>query len=310
MNIVFMGTAEFSLKALKALYENHFNVVAVYTREPKPSGRKQEIHKSIVHEFAESKNIPVFTPKSLKAPEQFEQFVALKADLAVVSSYGLIIPQNILDAPKYGFINIHASLLPRWRGAAPIQAAILEGDEQTGITIMKMNAGLDTGDIISTESLPISPKTTHGELAEAMGNLGAKMIINTINDLEQKLSNAVKQNENDATYVSKITKESCKINWNNSAKKILRQIMAFSPIPAAWSEIGGMRIKVLDADLAQIDDQKHNSGEIFAKEENMLVACTDGTALILEKVQPAGKNPMSGAEFLRGRKNLVGKVFS
>lgn len=310
MNIVFMGTSDFSLKGLVALYENNCNVIAVYTQAPKPSGRKQKIHKSVVHEFAESKGISVFTPKSLKRADQIEIFASLKPDLAIVSSYGLIIPKDMLDIPRYGFVNIHASALPRWRGAAPIQAAILAGDKQSGITIMKMDSGIDTGDIISMKYVDIHPKTNHGQLAEDLGNLGAKMIIETLSNLDNMLAKAKKQPNEGATYAQKISKESCKISWNSSVTDILRQIMAFAPIPSAWSEVDGIRMKILDADIsANSEISAKNVGEIFENKGEMFVMCQDG-ALKITKIQPAGKNAMNGTDFLRGRKNLVGKIFS
>ena len=310
MNIVFLGTSDFSLKGLVALYENNCNVVAVYTQAPKPSGRKQKIHKSVIHEFAESKGISVFTPKSLKRADQIEIFASLKPDLAIVSSYGLIIPKNMLDIPKYGFVNIHASALPRWRGAAPIQAAILAGDKQSGITIMKMDSGIDTGDIISMQYVDINPKTNHGQLAEDLGNLGAKMIIETLSNLDNMLAKAKKQPNEGATYAQKISKESCKIDWSNSATDILRQIMAFAPIPSAWSEVDGIRVKILDADISSNSEiAAKNVGEICENNGEMFVMCQD-SALKITKIQPAGKNVMNGTDFLRGRKNLVGKIFS
>ena len=310
MNIVFMGTSDFSLKGLIALYANNCNVVAVYTQAPKPSGRKQKIHKSVVHEFAESKGISVFTPKSLKKADQIEIFASLKPDLTIVSSYGLIIPKDMLDIPKYGFVNIHASALPRWRGAAPIQAAILAGDKQSGITIMRMDSGIDTGDIISMQYVDIHPKTNHGQLTEDLGNLGAKMIIETLSNLDSMLANAKKQPNEGATYAQKISKESCKIDWNNSAIDILRHIMAFAPIPSAWSEVDGIRVKILDADISSNSEiAAKNVGEICENNGEMFVMCQDG-ALKITKIQPAGRNAMNGTDFLRGRKNLVGKIFS
>lgn len=312
MNIVFMGTSDFSLKSLMALCKNRYNIVAVYTQEPKPAGRNQKIQKSVVHKFAETKGIAVFTPKTLKSPEQTGIFSQLKPDLAVVSSYGLLIPQNILDIPRYGFINIHASLLPRWRGASPIQAAILAGDEASGVTIMKMDAGLDTGDIIATKSLDITEKTTYGVLSEKISNLGTKMLLETLMDLENNLSKAYKQPKDGSTYAPKISKEMCKINWNNNAENILRQVMAFYPVPSAWTEIEGLRVKILDADIIHsidISDIKKTPGELFERDKSAFVACRDGI-LKLTLIQPAGKKEMSGIDFLRGRQNLAGKIFS
>lgn len=324
-----MGTSEFSLKALKAIFElkNH-KIIAVYTQPPKPSGRNQKVHKSAVHEFSETHHISVFTPKSLRNHAEAEMFAKLSPDLAIVSSYGLIIPQNILDVPQYGFINIHASALPRWRGAAPIQAAILAGDKQTGITIMKMDSGVDTGDIISMQHVDITAKTTHGDLAETLGNLGAKMIVETVENLEHSLKNSRKQPEEGSTYAPKISKEFCKIDWSKSSTEILRHIMAMAPNPGAWSEIEKLRVKILDADVvsdevfqketdiilgeSEVDSKSQSSfaaGEIMSDNSGkMFVKCGDGI-IEIAKIQPAGKNVMSGNDFLRGRANFVGKIF-
>ncbi|MDR2681844.1 MAG: methionyl-tRNA formyltransferase [Holosporaceae bacterium] len=308
MRIIFLGTSDFSLKCLAALEHDGFNVVAVYTQAPKPSGRSYQIKKSAVQEFAEKKTprIPIHTPKSLRNEEQLELFRALKPDLAVVSSYGLIIPQNILDIPTYGFINIHASILPRWRGAAPIQAAILAGDRETGISIMKMDAGVDTGDVIATRSLAITPETNHGELSEKLGIMGAEMILETLHNLEKNLAGAHPQPEHGATYAAKISKESCRINWNNASENILRQIRAFSPVPSAWSEIEGVRVKILDAAVAPDASLPHSAGTLL---EDGAVCCSIGRLKLLE-IQPEGKKKMKAEDFIRGHKNFLGKAFA
>ncbi len=311
--IVFMGSSDFSLKALNALFEkyqknNKFKIIAVYTQAPKPSGRNYKVQKTIVHNFAELYEISVFTPKTLRSVEQFELFKSLQPDIAIVAAYGLIVPRNILDIPPLGFINIHASALPRWRGAAPIQSAILAGDKKTGITIMKMDEGIDTGDIISMNFLDIHQKTNYAELSEKMGNLGAEMIIDTLENIEDRLSNSLKQSENGATYAAKFSKESCKIDWTKSAEDILRQIMAFSTTSSAWTEIEGVRIKVLDADIVTNESKNESSGTILEEHKNALVACGSGFLKSI-LIQPAGKNIMSGSDFIRGHKNLVGKLF-
>ena len=318
MKIVFMGTSYFSLKSLYLLHEKQktgalrdFEVVAIYTQAPKPAGRNYKLHKSPVHEFAEKNDIPVFTPKSLRKDEQLEIFRSLDPDLSIVSSYGLIIPQNILDVPTFGFINIHASLLPRWRGAAPIQAAILAGDSQTGITIMKMDAGIDTGDIISMRSVEISPKTNHGDLEDELGNLGAKMIVDTVMDFENSLKNSYTQPDACATYASKISKDTCRIDWSCSAKDVLRKVMAFAPVPSAWTEIDGLRIKILDANITErekSEDSKGSVGKIISDATGVFVSCLDGFVK-LEKIQPAGKNAMSASDFINGKKDIIGKQF-
>lgn len=285
-----MGSSEFSLAALKRLYENEFNIVAVYTKVPKPTGRNYKVTKTVVHEYAEQKQIPVYTPRTLRnSSEQEELFISLKADVVVVAAYGLIIPENFLN--KTDFINIHGSLLPRWRGAAPIQAAIMAGDEETGITIMKVDAGLDTGDIISMKSLKIGDMTS-GELFKAMADLGAEMIEETLLNLDEALKNAVPQPEEGITYADKISKDICKIDWSEDRKSILHKIKALSPTPGAWTELNGLRIKILNASLVESDENT---------DKDFIMKCSDGL-LRLDVVQPAGKNAMSGRDFARGHR--------
>lgn len=284
-----MGTSDFSLKSLSAVSElENYELIAVYTRAPKPAGRKMELKKSVVQEFAEKNNIPCFTPKSLRKDDADKVFAELKPDLAVVAAYGLIIPQNVLDICP--FINIHGSLLPRWRGASPMQAALIHGDKESGITIMKMDAGIDTGDIISMQTIEITPKMNLAEFSAKMGELGAKMIVDTLNDLSGSLAKAYKQPEEGASYTGKISSEDCRINWNESAEDILNKIMGV--YPEAWTEIDGIRMKVLDADIV--------SGSVPKK---MVLSCGNGW-LELTKIQPAGKRVMSGEEFIRGHQNI------
>lgn len=287
--LVFMGTSDFSLNALSAIYElENYELIAIYTRAPKPAGRKMELKKSVVQEFAEQKSIPYFTPKSLRKDDADKIFAELHPDLAVVAAYGLIIPQNVLDICP--FINIHGSLLPRWRGASPMQTALIHGDKKSGITIMKMDAGIDTGDIISMESIDIAPKMNLDEFSEKMGNLGAKMIVDTLRDLQKSLDGAYKQPEEGATYAGKISTEDCRINWSDSAENILHKIMGV--YPEAWTEISGIRMKILDADIVTNFIPK-----------KMVLSCGNGY-LELTKIQPAGKRVMSGEEFIRGHQNI------
>lgn len=314
LRIVFMGTSEFSLKSLSRLkkIQNsdnfcNFEIVAVYTQAPKASGRNYKVTKSPVHKFAEENSIQVFTPASLRKGDAAEIFQKLQADLCIVSSYGIIIPQNILDMPKFGFINIHASLLPRWRGASPIRAAIRAGDSKSGITIMKMDAGIDTGDVISMKSIDIHPKMDHGELEDKLGDLGAEMIVDTVKNLEVSLKNAYKQSEEGSCYAAKIEKESYKINWSDSAQNVLRQIMASAPNPCAWTEIEGTRLKILDADVLNLEN--HSPGTILKTNSGITVACGSGF-LKLTKVHPAGKKVMKWEDFLNGRRDLIGKKFT
>lgn len=286
--LVFMGSTEFSLASLKKLYDDGFNIVAVYTREPKPVGRHYKLTKTIVHEFAESKNIPVFTPKTFRDEEQVQIFADLKADVAVVSAYGLIIPQTLLDMAP--FINIHGSLLPRWRGAAPIQRAILAGDKETGISIMKMDDGLDTGDVISMKSVKIDSEMNYGQLSEILAQLGAEMIEETLLNLEDSLKKATKQLENGACYAHKIDKKEARFDLSDNAVEIVRKVKAFAPIPGAWTELNGKRLKVLDASLVKDEEDC---------EDNLVFESSDGK-WIAKVVQPEGKKPMSGRDFRRG----------
>jgi methionyl-tRNA formyltransferase len=316
--MVFMGTSDFSKKILATLLDAAFEITAVYTQAPKPTGRSYEVKKSPVHEFAEERGLFVYTPATLRSQEQENIFRSLGPHMAIVAAYGLIIPQNILDIPTNGFINVHASLLPRWRGAAPIQAAILAGDRKSGVTIMKMDAGVDTGDIISMKSIDILPQTTYGELEAQISALGAEMIVKTLRNLQQSLAKAYPQPSEGATYAGKITKNSCRIDWNQSAEQIVRIIRAFSPYPSAWSEIEGMRIKIINADAVDSWDRSESTyqgsdcsasacpGTLHG---DITVSCGNGERLQISVLQPAGKNFMSAADFSRGYKRLVGKQF-
>jgi len=286
--LVFMGSTEFSLASLKKLYEDGFNIVAVYSREPKPTGRHYKLTKTIVHEFAESKNIPVYTPKTFRDEEQVKIFAKLNADVAVVSAYGLIIPQTLLDMAP--FINIHGSLLPRWRGAAPIQRAILAGDKETGISIMKMNDGLDTGDVISMKSVKIDDEMNSGELSEILAQLGTEMIEETLLNLDESLKKSTKQQEEGVCYAHKIDKKVAKFDLSDNAFTIVRKVKAFAPTPGAWTELDGKRLKILDASLIE------NSGNC---KDDLVFESSDGT-WVAKVVQPEGKKPMSGRDFRRG----------
>ena len=283
-----MGSTDFSLASLRKLCEDGFNVVAVYSREPKPVGRHYKLTKTVVHEFAESRNIPVYTPKTFRDEESVQIFAGLNPDIAVVSAYGLIIPQVMLDIVP--FINIHGSLLPRWRGAAPIQRAILAGDNKTGISIMKMDKGLDTGDIISMKSINIDEEMNSGELSKNLALLGAEMIEETLLNIDESLKKAIKQPEDGACYAQKIDKKEAKFDLSDSAIEIVRKVKAFAPAPGAWTELDGKRLKILDASLVK-------DREIY--EDDLVFESADGN-WVARVVQPEGKKPMSGNDFRRG----------
>ncbi|HHV69070.1 MAG TPA: methionyl-tRNA formyltransferase, partial [Ochrobactrum intermedium] len=238
MRVVFMGTPEFSVPILTAIIGHGYEVVAVYTQPPRPAGRRGlELTKSPVHEKAEQFGIPVFTPKSLRSAEEQDVFASLEADVAIVVAYGLLLPQAILDAPRLGCYNGHASLLPRWRGAAPIQRAIMAGDAETGMMIMKMDAGLDTGPVAMAEKVAITPDMTAGELHDRLSMIGADLMIRALGALERESLALQPQAEEGVTYAAKIDKAEARIDWSKPAKDVHNTIRGLSPFPGAWCEM-------------------------------------------------------------------------
>ncbi len=293
--LAFMGTPEFAATALRALCENGFTPTAAYTQPPRPSGRGQQLQKSSVQLYAESRGIPVFHPASLKSKEEQEKFAALGLDIAIVAAYGLLLPKAILDAPRLGCLNIHASLLPRWRGAAPIQRAILAGDIETGICLMQMDEGLDTGPVYAEEKTRIDRKTA-GELHNVLAELGAKMLLKNLPGILSQSLHAAPQSEAGATYAAKIKKEEAQIDWHKPAVEIERQIRAFNPFPGAYFMHQGERIKILAADISSASGRP---GEIL--DDGLAIACGQA-ALVPQILQRAGKNPVPRQDFLRGLK--------
>jgi methionyl-tRNA formyltransferase len=293
MRVVFMGTPDFAVTALARLRADH-DIVAVYTQPPRPAGRGQQERPSPVQVFAEQHNIPVHAPKSLKSPEVQADFAALQADVAVVAAYGLILPQAVLDAPKHGCLNIHASLLPRWRGAAPIQRAIMAGDAVTGVTIMQMDAGLDTGAMLLKGEVPITDTTTAGALHDALAALGGDLIVQALDELAAGKLHATPQPAAGVVMAPKIDKAEAHIDFNRPSAEVLRHIHGLSPFPGAWFAHGADRIKVLEAERA---DGHGAAGTVL--DDRLTVACAQG-AIRLRVVQRAGKGPMSAEVFLRG----------
>jgi methionyl-tRNA formyltransferase len=289
MRIIFMGSPDFAVPSLDALVEAGHEVVAAYAQPPRPAGRGKADRKTAVHERAEQLGIEVRTPKSLRNEEEQERFRALEADYGVVAAYGLILPKPILEAPEHGCINVHASLLPRWRGAAPIQRAILAGDEVTGVTIMQMEEGLDTGPMLLSMRTGIDRKTA-GELTEELAKLGARALVKW---LETPLS-PTPQSELGITYAKKIDKAEARINWSTSATQVERQVRAFNPVPGAWFEANGERIKVL---RAEIESSNARAGEVV--DNDLKISCSVGAIRPLE-VQRAGRGVMTSEELLRG----------
>jgi methionyl-tRNA formyltransferase len=289
MRIIFMGSPDFAVPSLDALVEAGHEVVAAYAQPPRPAGRGKADRKTAVHERAEQLGIEVRTPKSLRNEEEQERFRALEADYAVVAAYGLILPKPILDAPKHGCINVHASLLPRWRGAAPIQRAILAGDDVTGVTIMQMEEGLDTGPMLAKMLTKVHRKTA-GELTEELAKLGAFALTSWL----ETQTPPKPQPDVGVTYAKKIEKAEARIDWSASAKQIERQVRAFNPVPGAWFEANGERVKVL---RASFDPHGGKPGHVL--DDNLTIATGDGGFRPLE-VQRAGRGVMTSEELLRG----------
>ncbi|WP_341860028.1 methionyl-tRNA formyltransferase [Qipengyuania sp. GPGPB31] len=297
MRIIFMGTPDFAVPTLQALVDAAHEVVCVYTQPPRPGGRRgKELTPTPVHQRASDLGIEVRHPKSLKSTEEQQAFAALHADVAVVAAYGLILPQAVLDAPANGCLNVHASILPRWRGAAPIHRAVMAGDTVTGVTIMQMEAGLDTGPMLAMARTPIEGKTT-GELTEELAELGAQLMVGTLRDL--KIHVPIAQDDADATYAAKIDKAEARIDWDRPAVEVVRHIHGLSPFPGAWFELDGQRVKLLRAEVVE---GAGAPGEVL--DERLAIACSEGAIRPLE-LQRAGKPKMDLDTFLRG--NAVAK---
>ncbi|WP_423210639.1 methionyl-tRNA formyltransferase [Paracoccus yeei] len=289
MRVIFMGTPDFSVPALRAIAARH-DVAAVYSQPPRAAGRGQKPRPSPVHRAAETLGIPVRTPERLKSPEEQAAFAALGADVAVVVAYGLILPQPVLDAPRLGCLNIHASLLPRWRGAAPIHRAIMAGDAETGVAIMQMQAGLDTGPVLAEARTPIGPEDTTADLHDRLAEMGAALVGDVLDRLPLP---AVPQPSEGVTYAQKIDKAEARIDWALPAPQVDRQIRGLSPFPGAWCMLGGERIKLLRSRLAA------GAGAPGTVLQGFTIACGTGAVEVLE-AQREGKRPMPAAEVLRG----------
>ena len=300
MRIIFMGSPDFAVPTLQALVDAAHEVVCVYTQPPRPGGRRgKELTPTPVHQRASDLGIEVRHPKSLKSAEEQAAFVALDADVAVVAAYGLILPQAVLDAPVNGCLNVHASILPRWRGAAPIHRAVMAGDNVTGVTIMQMEAGLDTGPMLAMARTPIETKTT-GELTEELAELGAQLMVGTLRDL--KIHVPIAQDDADATYAAKIDKAEARIDWDRPAQEVVRHVHGLSPFPGAWFDLAGQRVKLLRAEEAE---GTGNAGEVL--DDRLAIACGDGAIRPIE-LQRAGKPKMDLDTFLRGNAVAEGSI--
>jgi methionyl-tRNA formyltransferase len=309
LRIVFMGTPEFSVPTLMEIVGQGHDVVACYTQPPRKAGRGMEERKSAVHQAAETLGIEVRTPASLKSAEEQARFADLDADVAVVVAYGLLLPQAVLDAPRHGCLNLHASLLPRWRGAAPINRAIMAGDRETGVEVMRMEAGLDTGPVCMAERVAIDDAMTAGELHDRLSALGGDLMVRALAALSRGGLTETPQSEEGVTYARKLAKSETRIDWTQAARAVHDHIRGLSPFPGAWCEmeIGGARerVKILRSAFAG-DAETAAPGTLLAAEgDTLVVACGEG-AVRLQQLQRAGRKPMAADAFLRGAQLRVG----
>ncbi|MBW8755099.1 MAG: methionyl-tRNA formyltransferase [Sphingomonadales bacterium] len=321
MRVIFMGTPDFAVPALVALVEAGHQVVAAYSQPPRPAGRGKQLQPSPVQRQAEARGIPVRYPVSLKGAEEQAEFAALNADIAVVAAYGLILPRAILAAPRHGCLNIHASLLPRWRGAAPIQRAVLAGDAETGVCIMRMEAGLDTGPVLLTGRTSIDRKTA-GELTAELAEMGASLMLEVLADLPEYPE--VPQPEQGVTYASKVDKAEARLDFSQSAEQVERQVRAFAPAPGAFFELEGERYRVLAADIfplprgggdlsrpdassVEAPGPRLRGGAGFTLDDKLTIACGSG-AIQPVLIQRAGRPVMETQAFLRGKPIPAGTV--
>jgi len=304
MRVVFMGTPAFAATALAAIADAGHEVACAYSQPPRPAGRGHRETLSEVHELAVARGIPVRTPARLRDPAEHAAFAALDADIAVVAAYGLILPRPVLDAPRHGCINIHASLLPRWRGAAPIQRAILAGDHETGVCIMRMEEGLDTGPVLMREAIAIGEEATAGTLHDALAALGARLVVDALRGIAAGTLRAEPQPDVGVTYASKIAKDEARLAWALPAAELARAVRGFNPFPGAFFELGGERIRVLAARA-----EPGSGAPGTALDDALLVACGEG-ALRALVVQRAGRGAMKAPDFLRGRAVPAGTTLS
>ena len=295
MKLAFMGSADLAVPALCRLVDEGYDIVRVYSQPARPAGRGQRETQTPVHAAADRLGLAVATPRSLKSEEEQTAFAALRLDAAVVAAYGLLLPPPILKAPRLGCINIHASLLPRWRGAAPIQRAILAGDTETGVTIMQMDAGLDTGPMLLRRAVPIADATTAAGLHDQLAALGADMLADVLPRLGRGEITPTPQPATGATYAKKLARDEGRLDWSLPAAHLARQARALNPWPGVWCMLGGDRLKVLSVEVVAVSDGA--PGTVL--DDRLTVTCGTG-ALRLLQVQRAGKAPMAAADFLRG----------
>jgi methionyl-tRNA formyltransferase len=293
--VIFAGTPDFAVASLKALVESCITPIAVLTQPDRRAGRGKRLSASPVKQFAEDLGIPVLQPETLRDASVVAELEAMQPDLMVVAAYGLLLPQNVLDIPRAGCVNVHASLLPRWRGAAPIQAVLLAGDEKTGVCLMSIEAGLDTGPVYSSEAITINDDETAGELHDRLAKLGGRVLAQHVREIVAGKLEAIVQDDSRATYAGKIATADAAIDWRRSARDIDRQVRAFNPVPGAWFMHGDERIKCWRAKAVAGVDAPPGT-VVAASQEGVVVACGDG-ALSIESLQRPGKRTITAGEF-------------
>ena len=303
-NVIFAGTPDFAVASLKALVESGITPIAVLTQPDRPAGRGKRLSASPVKQFAEDLGIPVLQPGTLRDTSVVAELEAMQPDLMVVTAYGLLLPQNVLDIPRAGCVNVHASLLPRWRGAAPIQAALLAGDEETGVCLMSIEAGLDTGPVYSSDAITINDDETAGELHDRLAKLGGRVLAQHVKEIAAGKLEAIAQDDSRATYAGKIATADAAIDWRRSARDIDRQVRAFNPVPGAWFMHGDERIKCWRAKAVAGVDAPPGT-VVAASQEGVVVACGDG-ALSIESLQRPGKRIITAGEFAN-QVDLIGQ---
>ncbi len=302
LRIIFAGTPDFAARHLQALIDSEHQIVGVYSQPDRPAGRGKKLKASEVKALALEHDLPVFQPQSLKTDDALEELSSLNADIMIVVAYGLILPKAILDAPRLGCLNVHGSILPRWRGAAPIQRAIWAGDQQTGVTIMQMDEGLDTGDMLHISRCPIDSTETSASLYAKLAELGPDALIDTINRLANGDITPEPQNDADANYAKKLSKDEANIDWSMDAEQIERNIRAFNPWPVCFTQMRGNTVKIYQANVVE---QSGAAGTVLASDKNGIVVACGKHALSISELQPQGKKPMAINDFLNGRSDWV-----
>ncbi|WP_100912358.1 methionyl-tRNA formyltransferase [Pseudoalteromonas spongiae] len=302
LRIIFAGTPDFAAQHLDALIKSHHDVIAVYSQPDRPAGRGKKLKASEVKQLALTHDIPVYQPENFKSDEAKQQLADLNADIMVVVAYGLLLPKVVLETPNLGCINVHGSILPRWRGAAPIQRAIWAGDAETGVTIMQMDEGLDTGDMISIATCPIEAADTSASLYSKLAELGPTALVDTLATIADGTATPEKQNDELANYAKKLSKDEANIDWHMPAQQIERNIRAFNPWPICFTQMQGNTVKIYAAELVE---KTGNPGEILAADKTGITVATTEGALKITQLQPQGKKPMSAQDFLNGRADWV-----